>query len=117
MPEGRAGRRDVLASDDDRDAVAGLLSTALAEGRLTSGEHAERVGSAYAARTVSELSALTADLPASPDEHAGHELTVPGELVDRCLLCLLLILCPPAGIALLLAARRRGTAGSPRAAR
>lgn len=45
----------VLASDADRDAAAGQLSSALAEGRLTVGEHSERVGAAYAARTLGEL--------------------------------------------------------------
>ncbi len=110
-----AGAGSVLASDADRDAAAGLLSSALAEGRLTAREHAERVGAAYSARTLGELGALTADLPAparnaaSPEPAAG-----PGE-ADRCLLCALLILCPPAGITWLLTARRRARAAYGRA--
>jgi hypothetical protein len=115
MTEGRAGRGELLASDADRDAVAGQLSSALAEGRLTIAEHAERVGVTYAARTVTELGALTADLPARAGNAAGRNPAFfPGE-VDRCLLCALLILCPPAGIAWLLAARRHARAATGRA--
>jgi DUF1707 SHOCT-like domain len=105
---GPAGQRRVLASDADRDGVAGRLSSAFAEGRLTSGEHAERVRAAYEARTAGELAGLTADLPGPADEAGGRQpARVPDDGVDRCLLCALLILCPPAGIAWLLAARRR----------
>jgi hypothetical protein len=100
-------RPDVLASDADRDALAGVLSSAFAEGRLTAPEHAERVRAAYGARTVGELAGLTADLP-DPAGGVGvrHAVSVPDQ-GDRCLLCALLICCPPAGIAWLLAARRR----------
>jgi Domain of unknown function (DUF1707) len=103
-------RPDVLASDADRDALAGVLSSAFAEGRLTALEHAERIGAAYGARTMGELARLTADLP-GPGPHTGksHVPVVPGD-VDRCLLCALLVCCPPAGIAWLLAARRRAKA-------
>ena len=51
------------AADADRDAVADLLSDALAKGRLDTGEFGERLDRAFAARTVGELVALTADLP------------------------------------------------------
>ena len=54
------------ASDQDRDATAAVLAEALAQGRLTSAELAERVDAAYAAKTVAELAPLTADLPALP---------------------------------------------------
>jgi hypothetical protein len=105
-----SARPDVLASDADRDALAGVLSSAFAEGRLTAPEHVERVRAAYGARTMGELAGLTADLP-GPGRHAGKSEVpvVPGD-VDRCLLCALLICCPPAGIAWLLAARRRARA-------
>ncbi|HEY1619692.1 MAG TPA: DUF1707 domain-containing protein [Streptosporangiaceae bacterium] len=108
VTDGRAGAGPMLAADADRDAVAGQLSSALGEGRLTAGEHAERVEAAYTARTLGELGALTADLPA-PARGAAGRWPAPathGE-VHRCLMCALLILCPPAGIAWLLAARRR----------
>jgi Domain of unknown function (DUF1707) len=39
-----------------------MLGEAAADGRLTLGEHAQRVEGAYAARTLGELAALTADL-------------------------------------------------------
>jgi hypothetical protein len=51
------------ASDADRDRVADLLGTALAEGRLSAEEHSERLDSLYAAKTYDELERLTEDLP------------------------------------------------------
>ncbi len=39
-----------------------MLGEALADGRLSSDEHAERIGAAYSARTLGELTGLTADL-------------------------------------------------------
>ncbi|AZQ73298.1 DUF1707 and DUF2154 domain-containing protein [Streptomyces luteoverticillatus] len=51
------------ASDADRDRIAEILREALAEGRLTAEEHAERVGAAYEAKTVGELEPLVRDLP------------------------------------------------------
>jgi hypothetical protein len=102
-----------LASDADRDTAAGLLSEAFGEGRLTADEHGERARAAYAARTWAELARLTADLPI-PADAAGRPEAMPGG-VDRCLLCALhvlcLVLCPPAGIAWVLAARRRSRLG------
>jgi Domain of unknown function (DUF1707) len=108
VTESGAGSGPVRASDADRDAVAGQLSLALAEGRLTTGEHAERVEAAYAARTAGALSALTADLPAPARDAVGREQAVIDGGVDWCLL----ILCPPAGIASLLAAGKRARAAS-----
>jgi hypothetical protein len=110
--------RRVLASDADRDAVATRLSSAFAEGRLTSGEHADRVRAAYEARTAGELAGLTADLPGPAGDAGGHQpVRVSDNGLDRCLLCALLILCPPAGITWLLAARRRSRTGAGRAQR
>jgi hypothetical protein len=60
----RDERPDLRASDADRDAVAARLGGALAVGRLTSTEYAERLDAAYAARTHGELAPLTHDLPA-----------------------------------------------------
>jgi hypothetical protein len=56
--------RDLRASDADREQVFTLLSEAAADGRLTLDEHAERAGRASAARTLGELTGLTADLAA-----------------------------------------------------
>ena len=103
----------MLASDADRDAVAGLLADAFAHGRLSADEHGNRVSAAYAARTWIELDRLIADLPVPAGLAAGYLAGKP-EGPDRCLLCALLILCPPAGIAWLLAARRRSRPGRDR---
>ncbi|MFC8727952.1 MULTISPECIES: DUF1707 SHOCT-like domain-containing protein [Streptomyces] len=53
------------ASDADRDRTADILREALAEGRLTADEHAERVDLVYRAKTVGELQPLVRDLPAA----------------------------------------------------
>lgn len=44
----------IRASDADRDRIADILREALAEGRLTADEHAERIDSVYRAKTVGE---------------------------------------------------------------
>src|SRR5690349_22862959 len=61
MPS-RPSPRDLRASDTDRDRVVALLGEAMADGRLTADEHAERVQRAFAARTLGELAELTTDL-------------------------------------------------------
>jgi hypothetical protein len=58
----RPGPYDLRASDADRDLVIALLSEAAADGRLSMPEHAERSELALAARTLGDLSKLTADL-------------------------------------------------------
>lgn len=65
-PERPTPVRDLRASDADRERVVSLLGEALADGRLSADEHAERISVAYAARTLGELIGLTADL--SPAE-------------------------------------------------
>ncbi|HEY0932533.1 MAG TPA: DUF1707 domain-containing protein [Trebonia sp.] len=59
----RAPDTDLRASDGDRDAAAAHLGGALAVGRLTSTEYAERLDAVYTARTLGELAPLTRDLP------------------------------------------------------
>ena len=102
-----AGGPQTLASDADRDTAVGLLNAALAEGRLTADEHDQRLGAAYAARTWQQLDQLTADLPAPPA--AAMEQAAPWMFAgaDLCLLCVLLVACPPAGIAWLFLSWRR----------
>jgi Domain of unknown function (DUF1707) len=105
-PRPAAGGPDTRASDADRDAAVGLLNEAFATGRLTAAEHDQRLGAAYAARTWQQLRQLTMDLPAPPavaEPAAPAMFTAP----DVCLLCVLLIVCPPAGIAWWLLSRRR----------
>jgi Domain of unknown function (DUF1707) len=54
----------IRASDQDRDRTAALLREHHAAGRLTLDEFNERLDKVYAAKTVGELDALMADLPA-----------------------------------------------------
>lgn len=61
-PDGDLPARDLRASDADRERVVALLREAHGDGRLTADEHAERVERAYTARTLGELSEVTADL-------------------------------------------------------
>ncbi|MDR2986622.1 MAG: DUF1707 domain-containing protein [Nocardiopsaceae bacterium] len=58
----RPGPHDLRASDADRELVVTMLGEAVADGRLTAAEHAERLEQALTARTLGELSRLTADL-------------------------------------------------------
>ena len=58
------------ASDSDRERVAQVLHTALAEGRLTVAELQERLDIVYASKTLGELEPVTRDLP-------GHQDLVP----------------------------------------
>lgn len=51
------------ASDADRDRVAAVLAEALATGRLTSLEHADRLQATYDSVTLGELAPITHDLP------------------------------------------------------
>jgi hypothetical protein len=59
---------DLRASDVDRQRVIDELQRHTTAGRLTLDELAERIGSVYGARTLTELAATTADLPAEPAE-------------------------------------------------
>jgi len=87
-------RLAVRASDAEREQTVALLQRGFADGRLALAELEERAGAAYAARTRAQLRDLTADLPA-----AEQQPLRPGMVVDRRLLCILLCVCPPAGVA------------------
>jgi hypothetical protein len=56
----------LLASDAERDRTVELLRRETVDGRLTLEEFAQRMGSAYEARTREQLAELTRDLPAEP---------------------------------------------------
>ncbi|MEU0202678.1 MULTISPECIES: DUF1707 domain-containing protein [unclassified Streptomyces] len=56
---------ELRASDAERDRIADILHDALAEGRLTVDEHAERVEGVLRAKTVGELEVFIRDLPAA----------------------------------------------------
>ena len=62
---------ELRASDADRDRAAAVLGGALATGRLTSAEYAERLDSVYVAKTLGELVPLTRDLPADDASDSG----------------------------------------------
>ncbi|MBV2357678.1 DUF1707 domain-containing protein [Streptomyces sp. J2-1] len=66
---------ELRASDADRDGVADILREAVAEGRLTADEHAERVEGVLHAKTVGELDVFVRDLPAAHRRSAtpAHE--------------------------------------------
>lgn len=98
----RQDRLAVRASDAEREQTVALLQRSFADGRLALAELEERAGAAYAARTRGQLRDLTADLPV-----AGQLTPRPGMVLDARLLCILLCVCPPAGVAYLLLSRRQ----------
>lgn len=100
------GDPQTRASDAEREQAVDLLSIAFSEGRLDSGEHAERLNAAYAARTRRQLQRLTADLPAPDTAHHSAVLAQPSEM-ERCLQCVLMFACPPIGFAWWYLSRRR----------
>ncbi len=67
---------DRVTADDDRlrvgtaekESVARLLGSAMAEGRLTLAEYEDRVGHVWASTTRGELARVTFDLPAVIDD-------------------------------------------------
>ncbi|MFC1415610.1 DUF1707 SHOCT-like domain-containing protein [Streptacidiphilus cavernicola] len=61
--DGGSPHPELRASHADRDRVVDVLRVGAGDGRLTAVELDERVEAALAARTLSELTALTADLP------------------------------------------------------
>jgi hypothetical protein len=64
-PQGFNENSGLRASDADRDTAASVINDAMAEGRLTAEEHADRLDLIYAARTHGDLVPLLADLPAA----------------------------------------------------
>lgn len=59
----RAPEVEQRVSDAERDQVAAVLAEAMSTGRLSPGEHTERLEAAYAAKTRGDLAPLTRDLP------------------------------------------------------
>ncbi|WP_330288032.1 DUF1707 SHOCT-like domain-containing protein [Streptomyces sp. NBC_00576] len=68
---------ELRASDADRDRIADLLREALAEGRLTPDEHAERVEGVLSAKTVGELEVFVRDLPAGHQPYQSYQSRAP----------------------------------------
>jgi len=67
----KPGSSPVRASDADRDQTIEALAAASAEGRLSLEEYSQRSDAALGARTLGELTSLTADLPALPPGEAA----------------------------------------------
>ena len=80
---GPESRLDLRASDADRDHTASVLGGALAVGRLTSTEYAERLDATYAARTLGDLAPLTRDLPESEAGEGGAAIAGRAEVAAR----------------------------------
>lgn len=91
----------IRASDSEREQVAALLQDHFADGRLTRDELEQRTSAALTARTRDQLRALTADLPSADVRPARRTVAL-----DPVLLCILLCVCPPAGLAYWLLSRR-----------
>jgi uncharacterized protein DUF1707 len=70
-PQASGAQPRLRASDAERDRAASVLNSALAEGRLTAEEHAERLDQIYAAKTQADLVPVIEDLPASGDQPAA----------------------------------------------
>jgi hypothetical protein len=71
-PEGNNQYSRLRASDADRDRAASVINEALADGRLTAEEHAERLDTVYSAKTHAELVPVLDDLHLAP-----HTTAVP----------------------------------------
>jgi Domain of unknown function (DUF1707) len=69
---------DLLASDAERADAVEQLSLHCARGRLTLEEFESRVAGAYAARTVSQLDGLLADLPREREGERGRQSDTSG---------------------------------------
>ncbi len=87
LPESRLSdheaRLELRASDADRDRAAAVLGGAMATGRLTSAEYAERLDAAYAAKTLGDLVSLTRDLPAEDAATASVDMAERAEVAAR----------------------------------
>ena len=65
MSAAGGARKQMRASDRDRDRVAELLNAAFSEGRLSQDEYDNRLESAFSARTYGDLDQIVSDLPAT----------------------------------------------------
>jgi Domain of unknown function (DUF1707) len=66
-------RRELRASDSDRDRIAAVLRDAAGDGRLSLEELDERLSAVYAAKTYAELEPVVSDLP---DSGAGPSVPI-----------------------------------------
>ena len=94
LPERQGDEPEIRASDAEREQTMALLRRSFAEGRLTMAELEQRVADASEASTRGQLRVLTADLPSARRTRTQR---VGG--TDRRILCVLLVISPPAGLA------------------
>ncbi len=78
-----AGSDPLRASHADREQVVQALKDAFVDGRLDKGELDVRAARALAARTMAELAALTADIPAQLPALARSQAAARPSLVQR----------------------------------
>jgi Domain of unknown function (DUF1707) len=81
---------DDLLADAERDQAARILAEAVATGRLSLADHEVRLEAVFAAKTPTEVQAVTADLPALPVKRSGlyravdaHQIVVVGGTMHR----------------------------------
>jgi hypothetical protein len=74
MEADAGGGGHLRASGTDREQVIARLKAAFVHGLLAKGEFDLRIGQALAARTYTDLAALTADIPAGPARARAREL-------------------------------------------
>jgi hypothetical protein len=74
---------EMRAADNDRQAVADRLKSALDEGRLDLHEYDDRLQRAYTAKTYGELERLTTDLPVHQQMVARQQQPRPGGDLTR----------------------------------
>lgn len=86
------------ASDADREQAVARLRASFADGRLTRAELEDRAAAAYQARTIAQLSDLTADLLAADLPDPGVQQSRPGTVLDERLFWILLCVHPPAAL-------------------
>jgi len=77
--QGFSDNSRLRASDADRDRAATVINSAMAEGRLTADEHAERLDAIYAAKTHADIVPLLDDLPG----HGAVAVPAPARPLSR----------------------------------
>ena len=87
----QAPKPELRASDADREATVERLRVAAIEGRLDADELEERLGAAYAARHLSELEPLTADVTPPPPPAPPPRLMAPRRRMNGLALASLLM--------------------------
>lgn len=69
-------------SDADRDRAASVLGSALAEGRLSAEEHAQRLDGIFAAKTEADLLPLVGDIPGAVAALGQVAAAAPGDRLE-----------------------------------